>query len=133
MCKICPDFMEHGFERKLLEGEICIVKDTPQAAINDFLKERSDDFLNHIIDRPVDYIKGLLDSTAAARKEEIAYYKHMESGVRQEIEADSKNPESWNKLRLVLWIIGKYSEASEAFKTAKSLGWTKETSAIVAL
>ncbi len=127
------EFMEHGFERMLVEGELWRVKDTPQSAINDFLKERPADFLNHILERPVDYIKGLLESTVAARKEEIDYYKQMESGVRQEIEADSENPELWNKLRLLLWIVGKYSEASDAFKTAKSLGWTKESSAIVAL
>ena len=127
------EFMENGFERLLVEGELWRVKDTPQTAINDFLKDRPADFLNYILDRPVDYIRSLLESTVTARKEEIDHYKQMESGVRQEIEADSENPELWNKLRLLLWVIGKYSEASEAFKTAKSLGWTKEKSAIVAL
>jgi hypothetical protein len=127
------EFMEHGFERNLVKGELWRVKDTPQAAINDFLKGRPAEFLNYTLERPVEYIRGLLESIALARQEEIKYYKQMEAGVRQEIEADSKNPQLWNKLRLLLWIVGKYSEASEAFKTAKSLGWTKETSAIVAL
>jgi uncharacterized protein HemY len=127
------DFMELGFEQNLVEGELHRVKDTPQAAINDFLKSRPDEFLNHTLERPVEYIRGLLESISAARQEEVKYYAQMEPVVRQEIEADSKNPELWNKLRLLLWITGKYNEASEAFKTATSLGWTKETSAIVAL
>jgi tetratricopeptide (TPR) repeat protein len=127
------DFMEHGFERKLLEGEIWRVKDTPQAAINEFLKGRPSEFLEYTLDRPVEYIRGLLESVAANRKEEIKQYKRMEKSVRQEIKEDPENPELWNKLRLLLWIVGKYSEASEAFKTAKSFGWSKEKSAIVAL
>jgi len=127
------DFMEHGFEQILVGGELYRVKDTPQTAINDFLKGRPDEFLNHTLERPVEYIKGLLESILIARQEELKYYAQMEAVVRQEIEADSENPELWNKLRLLLWITGKYSEASEAFKTATSLGWTKEKSAIVAL
>jgi tetratricopeptide (TPR) repeat protein len=127
------DFMEHGFERKLLEGEIWRVKDTPQAAINEFLKGRPSEFLEHTLDRPVEYIRGLLESVAANRKDEIKQYKRMEKSVRQEIKDDPENPELWNKLRLLLWMVGKYSEASEAFKTAKSFGWSKEKSAIVAL
>jgi tetratricopeptide (TPR) repeat protein len=127
------DFMEHGFEQSLVEGELHRAKDTPQAAINDFLKGRPDEFLNHTLERPVEYIRNLLESIVSARQEELKYYTQMESVVRQEIEVDSKNPELWNKLRLLLWITGKYNEASEAFKAAISLGWTKETSAIVAL
>ncbi|MFW9958332.1 MAG: hypothetical protein ACFFCT_09675 [Candidatus Odinarchaeota archaeon] len=127
------EFMEHGFEQLLVEGELWRGKDTPQAAINDFLKGRPAEFLNYTLDRPADYTRDLLESIATARQEEIEHYTQMESGVRQEIEEDPKNPELWNKLRLLLWIIGKYNEASEAFKTAKSLGWTKESSGIVAL
>jgi hypothetical protein len=126
-------FMEHGFEKMLIEGEIWRAKDTPQAAINQFLKDRPSEFLEYILDRPVDYIRSLLKSVDSSRKDEIKQYKHMEKGVRQEIQDDPKNPELWNKLRLLLWIIENYSEASEAFKTAKSFGWTKEKSAIVAL
>jgi hypothetical protein len=127
------DFMEHGFERKLLEGEIWRVNDTPQAAINEFLKGRPGEFLEYILARPVEYIRGLLESLAEERKQEIKQYKAMAKSVRQEIKDDPENPELWNKLRLILWIVGKYGEASEAFKTAKGFGWSKEKSAIVAL
>lgn len=127
------DFMEHGYERRLVEGDLWRIKDTPQTAINDFLKGRPSEFLDYPLDRPSEYIRSLLESVAAARHEEIQHYKRIEAGIRQEIEADSENPELWNKLRLLLWIIGNYAEASEAFKTAKSLGWSKEKSAIVAL
>ena len=127
------DFMEHGYERLLVEGELWRIKDTPQTAINNFLKGRPTEFLDYPLDRPVEYIRSLLESVAAARQEEVKHYKQMEAGIRQEIEADSKNPQLWNKLRLLLWMIGDYNEASEAFKTAKSLGWSKEKSAIVAL
>ena len=53
--------------------------------------------------------------------------------VRKEIKDDKDNPNLWYKLRLVLWISEKYSESSDAFKTAKQLGWSVENSALVAL
>ncbi|MBN2229484.1 MAG: hypothetical protein JW779_07790 [Candidatus Thorarchaeota archaeon] len=126
-------FMEHGYEELLVTGELWRIKDTPQGAINDFLRGRPKEFLEYTLDRSADYIRGLLESVADERRDEIKQYKKMESAVKREIKESPKDPEVWNKLRLLLWIVGKYSEASEAFKTAKSLGWSKETSAIVAL
>jgi len=126
-------FMEHDYEQLLVSGELWRIKDTPRAAMNDFLKGRSKEFLEYTLDRPTDYIRNLLESIDKVRKTELKQYKKLVKIVRKEIKEDKKNPELWNKLRLVLWISEKYSESSEAFKTAKQLGWTPEESAIVAL
>lgn len=127
------DFMENGYEHQLVTGELWRVADTPQSAINAFLKGRSKEFLEYALDRSPEYIHDLLESAAEARKQEIKQYKKLEKNVRNEIKGDLKNSELWNKLRLLLWIIEDYKEATEAFKTAKSLGWTSEQSKLVAL
>jgi tetratricopeptide (TPR) repeat protein len=126
-------FTQADYEAKLVQGELWRAKDTPRAALNDFLRERPQEFMNHTLDRPVEYIRGLLQSAASARKDEKKQYRKLEKAVRKEIKEDSENPELWNKLRLVLWIVGKYSESSEAFQTARKLGWSSEESALVAL
>lgn len=127
------DFMENEYEHQLVVGELWRVADTPQSAINTFLKGRSKEFLEYTLERSPDYIHDLLTAVANARKQEIKQYKQLEKNVRKEIKEDPKNPELWNKLRLLLWITEKYKEAAEAFKTAKSLGWTPEQSKLVAL
>jgi tetratricopeptide (TPR) repeat protein len=126
-------FAQTDYEEKLVQGELWRAKDTPRAALNDFLRERPEEFMDHILDRPVEYIRGLLQTAASARKDEIKQYKKLEKSIRSEIKEDPENPELWNKLRLVLWIVGKYSESSEAFQTARKLGWSSEESALVAL
>lgn len=126
-------FMEHGYEQQLVTGELWRIKDTPQAAINDFLKGRSKEFLDYTLDKPADHIRGLLEMAAKNRKNEIKYFKNLEKLVKKEIKEDKENPNLWYKLRLVLWMAEKYTESSEAFKTAKNFGWSQETSTLVGL
>ncbi|MBE0525828.1 MAG: hypothetical protein IH631_02730, partial [Candidatus Thorarchaeota archaeon] len=38
-------YMENDYEQQLVSGELWRVSDTPQAALNDFLKGRSEEFL----------------------------------------------------------------------------------------
>ncbi len=127
------DFMENIYELQLVTGELWRVADTPQSAINAFLKGRSKEFLEYKLERSPDYIYDLLLSAAKLRKDEISQYKNLEKNVRKEIKEDSENPELWNKLRLLLWITENYREATEAFKKAKDLGWSAEKSKLVAL
>jgi len=127
------DFMQSGYEEKLVNGELWRVKDTPKAAINAFMKERPEEFLSYPVGILSDQILEILKNAQASRKLEIKEHKKLVKNIRKEIKEDKKDPNLWNKLRLVLWIIGKYNESSEAFKTAKQLGWTVETSTLVAL
>lgn len=126
-------FMEHDYEQLLVTGELWRMKDTPRAALNDFLKGRSKEFLDYTLDKPAEHIRSLLETVSKNRKDELKQFKKMVKLVNREIKADKKNPNLWNKLRLVLWMAEKYNESSEAFKTARDLGWSPETSALVAL
>jgi len=126
-------FMEHEYEQLLVTGELWRINDTPSAALNDFLKGRSKEFLEYPLDKPADHIRGLLETAAKNRKNEIKYFKKLVKLVKKEIKEDKENPSLWYKLRLVLWMAEKYPESSEAFKTARKLGWSPETSALVAL
>ncbi|MGD9381377.1 MAG: hypothetical protein PVI03_02940, partial [Candidatus Thorarchaeota archaeon] len=83
--------------------------------------------------RSSDHIHQVLEAAKKERKREIKTFKQIEKGVRREIKADPENPDLWNKLRLLLWILGKHKESSEAFKKAKKLGWDSATSDFVAL
>jgi hypothetical protein len=127
------EFMQSGYEKQLVTGELWRVKDTPKAAINRFMKERSEAFLKYPVGILSDQIHLILKKAQASRKLEIKEHKKLVKNIRKEIKEDKKDPNLWNKLRLVLWIIGKYNESSEAFKTAKKLGWTIESSTLVAL
>lgn len=127
------EFMQDEYEYKLVQGELWRSKDTPRSAINDFVRDCPDEFMEHTLDRSVEYVQSLLESAAELGKNERKQYKKMEKAVRAEIKDDPENPELWNKLRLLLWMIGKHSEASEAFQTAKKLGWKSEESALVAI
>ncbi|MGY5860541.1 MAG: hypothetical protein RTU63_14315 [Candidatus Thorarchaeota archaeon] len=126
-------FMEKDYEQLLVSGELWRIKDTPQAALNDFLKGRSKEFLAYTLDKPADDIRGLLTTAAKNRKNEVKFYKNLAKLVKKEIKEDKENPHLWNKLRLVLWMAEKYPESSEAFKTAKKFGWTPETSVLVGI
>ena len=127
------DFMLHGYEKQLVTGELWRASDTPKAVLNRFLKEQSAEFLSYAIGRPSEHIKNLLDSTLKLRQEELERYKHIESDVRKETEQNPDDPHIWNKFRLLLWILGKYSESSKAFQKAKRLGWTVSDSKLVSL
>lgn len=126
-------FMQSGYEEQLVNGEFWRVKDTPQAAINAFMRDRSEEFLKYPVGILSDQIHEILQKAAKSRKLEKKQYKKMVKNVRKEIKEDKENANLWNKLRLVLWIVGKYNESSEAFKTAKQLGWTPESSTLVAI
>jgi hypothetical protein len=126
-------FMENEYEQLLVKGELWRVKDTPRFAINNFLRGRSKEFLEYELDRPADQIYELLKNADQNRRDELKNFRKLAKVVKKEIEDDEKNPELWNKLRLVLWIAEKYNESSEAFKTAQQLGWSPENSALVAI
>jgi hypothetical protein len=127
------EFMQSGYEKQLVTGELWRVKDTPRAAINAFMRDRSDEFLKYSVGILSDQIHETLRKAASSRKLEIKQYKKLVKNIKREIKADKENPNLWNKLRLTLWIVGKYNESCEAFKTAKKLGWTIDSSTLVAL
>lgn len=127
------EFSQSGFERQLVQGEFWRAKDTPRSALNDFMKDRPGEFLKHIFNRPSDYIHGLLKDAQKIRKNEIKEYKSLAKKLQKEVKSDSENPELWNQLRLVLWIVGDYAESSKAFQTAKKLGWSSDETHLVAL
>jgi tetratricopeptide (TPR) repeat protein len=127
------DFMQSGFEDQLVRGELWRAKDTQSSALNKAVKEMPSEFMNHIFSRPGDYIKGVLEAAIKWRKQEVKEYKKIEKGVRREIKADPDNADLWNNLRLLLWIIGKHKESSEAFKKAKALGWNATGSSLVGI
>ena len=126
-------FMEHDYEQLLVSGELWRIKDTPRSALNDFLKGRSKEFLEYTLEKPAESIRALLEAAVKNRKNEIKHFKKLVKLVKKEIKEDKENPDLWNKLRLVLWMAEKYPESSEAFKTARNLGWSPETSALVAI
>lgn len=127
------DFMQSGYERQLVTGELSGVKDTPKSAINAVMREMPKEFLAHPIGLLSDQIELALKKADECRREEKKHYKGLVKGIRAEIKADKKNADLWNQLRVLLWILGKYTEASEAFKTAKELGWSPERSNLVAI
>lgn len=127
------EFMQSNYEGQLVCGELWRVADTPTAAINHFLKKRPDEFLSYIFDRPADYIRSLLEGADKARKAEIKQCKGFVKFVKKEIKATPDDPNLHNKLRILLWLSGKYSEASTAFKKAKKLGWILDESPLVCL
>jgi hypothetical protein len=130
---VLMEFMQHDYENQLVTGELWRVKDTTKSAINAFMREKPDEFLNYCIGIPSAQIQEVLKKADESRRLEKKKYKKLEKRVRAEIKADKKNPNLWNKLRLLLWVLGKYNESSEAFKTAKDLGWSVESSSIVAM
>lgn len=126
-------FMQHDYENQLVTGELWRVKDTPKSAINEFMRDRPEEFIGHPIGILSEQIQEILKKADEQRRAEKKQYKKMEKQVRAEIKANKKDPNLWNNLRVLLWILGKYSESSEAMKTAKELGWTIERSTLVAI
>ncbi len=127
------DFLQKGYEAQLVAGEFWKASDTPNSAINNFLKDRPDELLNYEYERPSEYIHNLLIEFEKTRKAEIKEYKKIEKGLRKMIKETPENPGLWNQLRLVLWIIEKYSDASKAFKNAQKFGWNSEETTLVAM
>ena len=126
-------FMQQDYETQLVTGELWRVKDTPKSAINAFMRDRPEEFQKHCFGILSEQVQEVLKGADKSRREEKKQYKKLEKQVRLEIKADKKNPNLWNKLRVLLWILGKHAESSEAFKTAKELGWSVERSTLVAI
>ena len=130
---VLMEFMQHDYEKQLVTGELWRVKDTPKSAISAFMREKPKEFLNYCIGIPSAQIQKVLKKADESRRLEKKQYKKLEKRVSSEIKADKKNPNLWNKLRLLLWVLGKHNESSEAFKTAKNLGWSIEISTLVSI
>jgi len=125
-------FMQIDYERRLVEGDLRREKDTPGATINSFLRDTTMEFQSYVLDRSGEFISGVLRAAQIVNKREIERYERMEKGLSAELEEKLDDPELWNQLRLILWILGRYDEASYAFKKAKKLGWDKKKSKTVA-
>ncbi len=126
------DFLQHGYEQMLVRGDMHRTRDTPASAINELMKKMPPEALEYILERPGDYVYGVLESARQERLNEIERYKQIETGVRREVEQSPEDPDVYNKLRLLLWVLGRHKEAAEAFQTAKKLGWDSATSDLVA-
>ncbi|MHA1959083.1 MAG: tetratricopeptide repeat protein [Candidatus Thorarchaeota archaeon] len=127
------NFMQYGYEKQLLDGDLHKATDTTKAAMNRAAKELPKEALVHEFSRSPQYIHGLLLTAKKLRKIEAKRYKSMLKSAKAETKASPEDPNAWYKLRLLLWIIGKYKEASAAFRTAKKLGWDTSSTSVVAL
>jgi tetratricopeptide (TPR) repeat protein len=127
------NFMQYDYERQVLEGDLYKTTDTTGAAMNRAVKQLSKEALAHVFSRPPKYIHGVLLTAKKLRKIEAKRYKSMLKSAKAETKAHPEDPNAWYKLRLLLWIIGKYKEASEAFRKAKKLGWDTSITSVVAL
>ena len=127
------DFMQRGFEEQLVNGEIWRAKDTPQSILGKLLTGKPAAFLKYHLGRPPEFVFEVLKRVKNERKKEIKEYKAMKKGVKKELKGDPENPHLWNKLHLILWILGEFTEASKAFQKAKKLGWDSESSKLVSL
>ncbi len=125
------DFMQSSYESRLVHGEVHRKKDTPMAIINSFLKDTPVEFQSYVLQRPGEFISGVLRAARAQSDREIQRYSRIETGLKRDLEKSPKDPELWNQLRLTLWVLGRYDEASEAFKKAKKLGWDKKKTKLV--
>jgi len=124
-------FMQTDYERRLLHGDLRREKDTPNEAINVFLKETPIEFQSYVLKRPGPFVQGVLHAMYTQSEREIERYRRTEKGLRIDLEKHPEDPELWNQLRLVLWILGDYDGASKAYKKARKLGWNKSKSKTV--
>ena len=127
------NFMQTDYERRLIQGDLRREKDTPNEAINSFLKETPIEFQSYVLSRPGLFIQGVLQAMQTQSKRDLDRYRKTEAGLRKDLEKHPNDPELWNQLRLVLWVMGKYEEASEAYKKAKKSGWDKKKSKTVGI
>ena len=127
------NYMQHEYERQLLTGELRREEDTPRSAINVFLKETPLEFQSYVLDRSGEFIQGVLRAAHSQSQREIKRLNRIEVGLRKDLEKDKGNPDLWFSLHLVLWITGRYEEASEAFKKARKYGWDKKKSKIIGI
>jgi tetratricopeptide (TPR) repeat protein len=115
------NFMQTDYERRLLQGELRREKETPI------------EFQSYVLKRPGPFIQGVLQAMYTRSEREIERHRRAEQGIRRDLEKNPKDAELWNQLRLTLWVLGKYDEASEAYKKAKKLGWEKSKSRTVGI
>jgi hypothetical protein len=127
------DFVQHGYEELLVRGDIHKSRDTPLSAINELTKSVPAETLDHVFSRSGDYIRSVLELVRTDRARELEKYSQIESGVRQELERSPNDPSAYNKLRILLWILGRHKEAADAFQSARRLGWTSSNSDLVAV
>ncbi len=126
-------FMQGGYEERLVKGDLWRTTDTPKAAILQFQKDIPNELMNYTLERPADFIQGVLQSAYTQQLHDLKDYERLEEGVRTEIKASPDDADLYNKLRLLLWVLGRYKESSQAFRVAKKLGWNPETSKLVGL
>ena len=126
-------FMQSRYEHQLLDGDLRKESDTPNVAMNNFLRDTPVEFQSYVLNRSGEYIAGVLRAADAQSRRDIERYQRMEQGLKAELKKDSENPDTWNSLRLVLWLQGNYEEASEAFKRAKKFGWDKKRSKVIGI
>ncbi len=126
-------YMQDDYEYELLSGKLWQITDTPRKAINDILKELPNDVLDYTLCRDPSYIHSVLEAARLEREREIKRCERIEVGIRHEIEENPSDPDLYNQLRLALWLLGRYKEATAAFKKAKELGWNYDSTLLVAL
>lgn len=126
-------FLQYDFERQLVEGELYRTTDTPKAAFNKFLKDKAPEFVLYPLTRPPEFIHSVLKSAVEMLKKERKKFKKMMKIAKADVKANPESPDSWYRLRLLLWMVGKYKDASEAFQKAKKLGWSPTNSPVVAV
>ncbi|TFG26656.1 hypothetical protein EU527_19480 [Candidatus Thorarchaeota archaeon] len=127
------NYMQHEYERQLLAGEIRREEDTPSTALNTFLKETPLEFRSYVLERPGDFIRGVLHAANTQSQREMIRLEKIEVGLRKDLEKKPENPDLWFNLHLVLWITGRHEDASKAFKKAKKNGWDKKKSKIIGI
>lgn len=127
------NYMQHEYERQLLAGELRREEDTPQSAINAFLKETPLEFQSYVLENSGDYIQGVLRAAHAQSQREMKRLERVEKGLRSDLAKDTRNPDLLFNLHLVLWLTGRYEEASETFKKARKYGWDKKKSKIIGI
>ena len=127
------NYMQHDYERQLLTGELRREEDTPRSAINTFLKETPLEFQSYVLEHSGEFIQGVLRAAHTQSQREMKRLDRVEKGLRKDIEKDPRNPDLWFSLHLVLWITGRYEEASESFKKARKHGWDKKKSKIIGI
>ena len=127
------NYMQHDYERQLLAGELRREEDTPRSAMNAFLKETPLEFQSYVLEHGGEFIQGVLRATNTQSQREMKRFDRVEKGLRKDLEKDPRNPDLWFSLHLVLWITGRFEEASESFKKARKHSWDKKKSKIIGI
>ena len=127
------NYMQHEYERQLLNGELRREEDTPSTALNTFLKETPLEFRSYVLERPGEFVQGVLHAANVQSQRELNRLERVENGLRKGLEQKPQDANLWFNLHLVLWIKGDYEEASKAFKKAKKYGWDKSKSQLIGI